>query len=45
MCRYIKATLLLLTCLTRSHVIGLPLRSMAPSAIMIILSREPRPLV
>lgn len=41
----IEATLPLLTCLTCSHVIGLPLRSMAPSATMIIFSRDPRPLV
>lgn len=33
-----------LTCLTWSQVMGLPLRSIAPSATMIIFSREPRPL-
>lgn len=44
MCRYIGASLPLLTCLICSHVIGLPLQSIAPSAIMIIFKREPRPL-
>lgn len=36
--------LTLLTCLTCSHVIGLPLRSIAPSATMMMFKREPRPL-
>lgn len=43
MCLFITA-LLLLTSLICSQVIGLPLRSIAPSAIMIIFKREPRSL-
>lgn len=36
--------LTLLTSLICSHVIGLPLRSIAPSATMMMFKREPRPL-